>query len=524
WYPLDKIGADPIEEGVGYNGKRPLYYCVGYSNAIKLEYRHAFHADSNGNNGSMNGSCPTGYSTRTGDGSGEGDDFVACVPNSDPNNLVISENNTWNHNFENNQGNGRYRGEVTSENDGWYKYDGSLTTYGGQGHTAECGGGCYYFISNKSFGSLEKASKTCALLTNGEGIMINDTQNGLIDREICTVNGTPKKITDEIYRDQLGYVITDNTSSIPAFSPVYCTKFVKVVDGDGSNFFWSDRVKENSDYRMPSFALNNGVQQATTSVFEQSSIPFASIAYPAGAGNNPFTWDGLVSENSPANQPLLYQEASQREVHLGKIYSSNPDDKQHPRYLFAKSYGAFEWQFDTDKGGSSHDYFADSGHYINNNTTIDSWIAPQVPCSGERPGDDADGNDNGGANYCYIAPVISSVKLNGEPINNNDKVDFTSSLSTLNLIFNSTIDKNQKPLRNITIDWGDGTSYNHSGNFIDRPVGSSPHFFTHRYNCLPGVDEGCQIDDILITITDNWGKSSNFKIRFKQNYDVFDDR
>ncbi|PIR13104.1 hypothetical protein COV49_03320, partial [Candidatus Falkowbacteria bacterium CG11_big_fil_rev_8_21_14_0_20_39_10] len=39
WYPVDKVKGDGIEEGAGYNGKIPVYYCLEASGLQALEYR-----------------------------------------------------------------------------------------------------------------------------------------------------------------------------------------------------------------------------------------------------------------------------------------------------------------------------------------------------------------------------------------------------------------------------------------------------------------------------------------------------
>jgi len=39
WYPIDKVKGDGIEEGAGYLGKYPVYYCVEKQDLIKLEKR-----------------------------------------------------------------------------------------------------------------------------------------------------------------------------------------------------------------------------------------------------------------------------------------------------------------------------------------------------------------------------------------------------------------------------------------------------------------------------------------------------
>lgn len=491
WYPLDKIGADPIEEGVGYVGKRPLYYCMEASSTLQLEYRHAFQLNrTNDCNGcGCTGSCPANYQNWRCFGSGNNNDQRRmCHPNSS-NNLIIQTG------FESAVGSGINNHEEPNprhENDGWYLYDGNLVDYTSF-DTEPIG----YYLSEENLGSL--AQFFCQKYFNGSW--------NTDDKTCYTQNRTKMLITKEIYRDQFGFVVTTDNNEVPSSPPIYCTKFARVVDNAGNNIFWSDRVKENSTYQMPCYIPGVGNSNC---LFDQSSIPFASIAYPAGAGNNPESWDGIIADQSPDQQPLLY-EAAANGIHLGKIYSTDTNNQKHPRYLFAKSYGSYQWQFDTNKGGSGgHDYFADSGQYIAGGVT--AWDVPTSTCSGSN-GTRPTGNST--ASYCYINPIISNIKVNGRSVINNELIEFEEATLNLALAFNSKVDANQQPLKTINIDWGDDTSYDYTGNFLDRPNLDAPHLFTHRYTCALDADNTCHINNIIITIKDNWSRSTEFRIKIK---------
>ena len=113
-----------------------------------------------------------------------------------------------------------------------------------------------------------------------------------------------------------------------------------------------------------------------------------------------------------------------------------------------------------------------------------------------------------------INPVISNVKINDRAISNNSDISFNEAVFTATLSFNSRIDNSQKPLKRIRIDWGDGSSnYDRIGNFIDRPDIASPHLFTHRYSCQESGGGGCQINNLIVTITDNWGAQATYIFR-----------
>jgi hypothetical protein len=297
---------------------------------------------------------------------------------------------------------------------------------------------------------------------------------------------------------------------VPTSAPVYCTKFVEVVDNNGNNRFWAGRVKEGSTFQMPCYIPNvNGTGfTATSCVFLQSSIPFASIAYPAGLGEDPGSWDSILDENHPGNQPLFYQETASG-VHLGRIYSNNSASTS-PRYLFAQSYAGYAWNFDDGKGINGHDYFGDSGRYKSTTSSISPWIPPSSSCNGPRT------DTNSPTDYCYIAPQITNVKINGTSTVSGQNIDFGVPVFTVDLTFNSIIDPEQKPLTQIYINWGDGSSvYDRTGSFIDRPDPDTPHRFVHNYTCEEDANHDCRPNTIQIIIVDHWGKEGAYTITIR---------
>lgn len=604
WYPLDKIGADPIEEGVGYNGKFPLYYCLEATTSLRLEYRHAFWKNSTDPSG-----CPPHYFPvdLVGGCSGRHLD-LACIPRNTNNNKIISQYNNWTdlrQNYCNKDvprspflsyyyidtfcmecgggGSDNSTANVNSVNDGWYLYDEALPTgdCGNQGldycaennnqydclidncnfnpaagqegicqtdchwtnededlnfvcsstsSATQCLGSCGSHSCTTPHGKLEIfndahendtqmgrgprlrsesfSASTLKLLCESSGFTYDEGQN------ICfSLDDGDGLLGKEIYRDQFSSIITNNENNVPDRNEsIYCTKFAKVVNDFGTNVFWADRVKDGSTFPMPCYIPNSAGTgfDSVNCLFSQSSMPFASAGYPAGQGTDPASWDSLVSESNPGNQPLFYQDAASG-VHLGKIYSVDQNNSlASPKYLFAKSYGIYQWNFDSGKGlNGVHDYFVDSGQYNIISESSLNWEPPTTPCSGStRPA------SNSTASYCLINPVISNVKINDRAISNNSDISFNEAVFTATLSFNSRIDNSQKPLKRIQIDWGDGSSnYDRIGNFIDRPDIASPHLFTHRYSCQESGGGGCQINNLIVTITDNWDAKATYIFR-----------
>ena len=609
WYPLDKIAADPIEEGIGYNGKFPLYYCLQATTSLRLEYRHAFWLNSDDPN-----KCPPHY-YRVNLSGGCNDEFtdIACVPKNDPtdgsiyNNLIIPQYGTTiasvtsscNHNDGKDiqvfggvacldckdPNPDTMNANVNSINDGWYLYDESLpeddctvsstdecASYRNQYDClhhkcgfapdsnnapgicaascswigdyfdcipqttspsftySQCTGTCYtpnqcdsskgqlelFYDEDGKYNTLGRGPRLrpqsfpapsleflCKALCPG----CYDPSGGDDSRGSCLrSSGNEVLLGSEIYRDQFSIVVTNQSSSVPApTSSVYCTKFVKVVDEFGNNIFWSDRVKEGSSFQMPCYipnASSTGFEQVSCA-FSRSSIPFASIAYPAGLGNYPDLWDGAVGNNNTGNEPLFYQDAASG-VHLGRIFSEDQNNLAHPRYLFAKSYSFYEWKFDQNAGlNGVHGYTGDSGNYSSTSSSL--WEPPRTLCSGGiRP------SSTSSSSYCLVKPQIKNVKINGKSADSGSIITFSEPVFTAELTFNSIIDKDQKPLSQITINWGDGSEpYNRSGSFLDHPDPASPHRYTHRYICQENAATGgCRINNLSITIQDHWGGTS----------------
>lgn len=518
WYPLDKIGADPIEEGVGYNGKFPLYYCLEATTSKEFVYKHIYKTREIDHCGFLKAcsnapncpACPTGYSqlvkkqdTCPGAGHSGCHKSCFCVPQDTP---VIPDglfSDEYTFDYTTSHDTNRNWNNPVSIYDGWYDYSPRNIDIRLQSTCQDCSPIGTSFLR---FGDLDKRRYLCKLF----GGTLDEASS---DPDCYGTSGEVIKISGgEIYRDQFGVIVTNQSSTVPTRAPIFCTKFAKVVNDSGTNVFWADRVKDGSTFPMPCYIPNSAGTgfDSVNCLFSQSSMPFASAGYPAGQGTDPASWDSLVSESNPGNQPLFYQDAASG-VHLGKIYSTDQNNSlASPKYLFAKSYGIYQWNFDSGKGlNGVHDYFVDSGQYNKISESPLNWEPPTTPCSGStRPA------SNSTASYCLINPVISNVKINDRAISNNSDISFNEAVFTATLSFNSRIDNSQKPLKRIRIDWGDGSSnYDRIGNFIDRPDIASPHLFTHRYSCQESGGGGCQINNLIITITDNWGAQATYTFR-----------
>lgn len=111
-------------------------------------------------------------------------------------------------------------------------------------------------------------------------------------------------------------------------------------------------------------------------------------------------------------------------------------------------------------------------------------------------------NDSSYATYwCAVRPKITNVKLNG--ISASNGMFDVSQPGIYTLTFNTAIDIEQQPLRDLIINWGDG-SIQSLVNEDHRPDANNPHKLYHFYQGGGGVVK------IGIRVFDNWGFFANY--------------
>lgn len=154
-------------------------------------------------------------------------------------------------------------------------------------------------------------------------------------------------------------------------------------------------------------------------------------------------------------------------------------------YLFENDSYKSELGYDSDGPADESSYY-ESIHDGGNCTTSDCHKTE---------------NDDTFSKYWkYILPKIANVKVNGSSLSN----PLTVSPGIYKLSFTTTIDKEQQPLRNLIIDWGDGSQQN-LVNQNNRPNDSDPHVLYHYY-----TSSSASIT-IKIKVTDNWGFYHNWQ-------------
>ncbi|MDO8667752.1 MAG: hypothetical protein Q7K35_01485, partial [bacterium] len=332
WYPVDKVKGDGIEEGAGYLGKIPVFYCTEATAEKKYEYRHAYPimSPSFGNFGA----CQAGYRNtgeqiacgnwRSGGACNSGAEYV-CVPTGKAIALDGSKK-SFKEDFDENDD--LPIPNVNSPTDGWYDYNGLMAF---------------------PFGSLEVVissanNKYARLICNSA-----KAQNAAVSVSLGCDD--PAKacscvLTKELYR-----------------STAYCSKVVQTVTSMGQNKYWSSRVYKGSNYSVPNPLAYK---------YETDAAPFGSMVPPS---SNPYDWDSDPVKDGV--QPIYYSTDKTR-IRSGEgygcIYSPSNlgnasncnflvDDSSNDNFpytyvralsptapamdlikrLFAQSYGIWKW-------------------------------------------------------------------------------------------------------------------------------------------------------------------------------------
>ncbi len=434
WYPIDKVKGDGIEEGAGYLGKIPVYYCAEAKILIPLEKReyvaNVLHTGCNKDSGWP--TLPGGYAyVVTG---------AACRCN-EKNLFFFDAGRSYFASAAVPSGNCKY--DCQSNGTGWYVYDG-FTNYN-SGHCL-CGAPCN---------------------------TINEAQFGF-----------------KFYNQDTGKVYDD------VFA--YCSKFVKTVTDVGANKFWSSRVYKGSDYKVASGILNykyttdgtpfgsavppyptanpyNWDGESESDSIEPLLVTNSTDQVWTGA---PYYWQsdghgkiGLCSIGSKLCYHIngISYDKNKADCADGEgvcqeiIFPAGYNQYDQLKRIFAQSYGTWHWN-------------PINFRYEFDNAAV-GWLPPSVLCVvggvagvGPRPSYPND--------YCAILPRITNIKIN----NMAGSVSFASN-GFAHLAFNTKVDADQLPMVMLAVDWGDNETTTITGvEMRDRPNANTPHSLYHLYS------------------------------------------
>ncbi|HKK54474.1 MAG TPA: hypothetical protein VJ926_03065 [Patescibacteria group bacterium] len=371
---------------------------------------------------------------------------------------------------------------------------------------------------------------------------LKEREDERIDDSIPYGGGT---ISDD--RDPILKIYDYETDKFVSYEKynVRCKTLEKVVSDDGSNKAWSVRSSSDSGedstpdflntyYSPMSMWLIDGLNQYN---FNREDQPFGSsylsdnafadeIVFKSRDNKDDFdSYAGLPygceADTPPGNIGCISLGFCEDQQHLTCLLPSGNENDEIKNKMNVKQcgnndkcipyvkkrYGGFAAPLPDDgdkilkniflKSYSSHKYDA-----IN-----DAWV-PDGPYDYSPTGEEDTipfcGEERAEAEFCYIFPQIKNIGL----YKAGQEMDFNESSSSFiiyepgnyDLKFNSIIDKEQLPLYEIVIDWGDDSVQTITDQDY-RPNEEQPHIVSHIYTGIEGETER----EIKILIKDNWG-------------------
>lgn len=507
WYPIDQIS--PVtrnsQSTLGYSGKFPLYYCTEANGNFDLvEKRKPFHIkgvrtytfcdsgnESNGfhaNSGEFGvcGSDYVGFSYRYDFRDAETSDHKSCevdywcIPRKKDLKVVVEMSR---------------RGASFSTNDGYLSAGTAFTSSSYSNNIILTTG------EDVSIGDLKQDENNGSLQTR---ITADSTAGWYLYDGLDTVNNKETEFANPAVRifdydhpsneENLSLVAGADIDKVYRFG---CNKFSQVVNNDGENMAWSGRISRSSIFATSTPDFFNSVANLFGFGRNREDVPFGSA---------------VLSSNydlTSSNQLLLRNQYSKKNgetLFAGRPYGcssskgngcSNVGQCSLDPNVFCV-YSSFDSEVNKQScsaGGNGtciplwnnaptvgtalsnlSQLFAKKYSDYGFSTTSNSYdgitlanFPVLAPC------------DSRGATACAVKPVISNeaLKLNGTiiPISSNKAALSTSALYKLE--FNTYIDPEQQPLKQIVIDWGDGIQV--ITNLDNKPEKGTPHEFYHFY-------------------------------------------
>ncbi len=218
-----------------------------------------------------------------------------------------------------------------------------------------------------------------------------------------------------------------------------------------------------------------------------------------GVGREEISGEGLSSVSSYEDQ--IVQTAVAGRDRLKHVFADVVGSYYRPAYRVDSA----SRMYNTDT------IYGADGYWLNDPTDSSSGniFDDMVVCDGNERDDNDKGLD---AEYCGVRPVIDDPE---DPIAFDDQTAYTENKytitngKTVTLSFTSDVDPEQKPLKSIYIDWGDGKTTSDPWD-----ADTTTHYYTHSYQCGPeyqqyteeysAADGGTCVYKPKITVVDNW--------------------
>ncbi len=382
--------------------------------------------------------------------------------------------------------------------DGWYLADGFDASSGGATRAEDSPIGF-----NEAF-------------NNNPPILVLDYNNGIP----ASVDGLKKISSGDI----------DETFNLT------CNKFVETVSSSGDNKAWTYRIGKDSPYTSYSdltlFNVINGVDYRSY-VRNLGDIPFGAASWPddfnlIGSSRVPLNNQYSLKANQEifAGRPYgcdtssdEHASSDERSLNCKRVgyCSANPDvyclidnkmfGENSGFYLAKQSCGSYGtclplWNIDDYTNDNTKIQLLNGANGILGQLFLQAPVAYQFGSNGYQSA----------AGYFFGIPsgVNPSINVLGL-YHGNSSVKVTGGngikRSNYRLEFNTAVDKDRQPLKQIMIDWGDGNKQVVTDQ-DSRPSANNPHVFYHYYS-----GDRSPLD-IVIKAYDNWGGVSTVNRRF----------
>jgi hypothetical protein len=527
WYPMDSIPT-PNYSSMGYQGKFPLNYCVAANGSFDLaEKRNIYMIENDAPAFSASNaySCLLGKST----------DFNSCDGNTD----------YWQLNYTfgcNNSANcctqvwcipktpGKV--EATVKRDRGINPDTYSASHDFGAFSGDLIHSSAYTMTDYN-GRFPKSDVNWEQWTITVNLEANPSQgpegwyiyNGLTSQEAANYD-PPIAVYDYTNppssESQLKFPYS--TSTTANVYHVTCSQFTQAVDSSGNNIAWAQRVssqasdldstptflKQPFDYGLQYYGQNRdsapfGAAQdnasAGSSTFKDAfngTTPFAGRPY--GCDNNSLGQGcdllGYCSGDSSHNtyclatSTVLVNGVSLSNKTCGNLGTClplwststpllNTSSTPPPYANILKNIFLKFGNYDYSAAGTNH-ITACSNYFDNFSHTYPTGNVRTDPNS-----------------FCFVYPTISHIHLYYGDSKLEFKAGSVQQTGLYRLEFNTKLDAEQEPVKEIDINWGDGHTQTVTDQ-DDRSLITAPHVFYHWYSAQTATIPA-------ITLTDNWG-------------------
>jgi len=420
WYPIDKVKGDGIDEGVGYNGKAPVYYCAEAEVLMPVEYRKGQNgAYSQDESGAIASNVPGWVNGNLGAGCGNYCFFwiqppqTGCLFDCQP---YVIHGGSW------------YDGQITAGS-GWYKFDG------------------FHKVNAASFSFNEADS----------GLKFYDPSTQSLYDDVFAYCKKIVKVVDDVGHNKFWsarvYQGSDYLTNPNGYSyELNSAPFGSMVSPISSDpFSWDGDAKAGF---QPIYFRPSSQQNTVNAGFPYSAVNATGLTFGKCSISNRLCLD------LPGADVVSKAECSSGEGVCTPI-NFGADPVWTIKRIFAQSYGGWVWD-------------AATSHYQPVSDPSLIWSAPTTACNGTgnrtRPGANSE--------YCGIKPEVTSMSLEG---GNSGNVLLKKG-GFVNFTFNSLLDENQMPVVMQGVKWGDDEELVVTGvELRDRINEKNPHQMYHLY-------------------------------------------